>query len=68
MALLTFIYDAWGHCDPLWRYTCWCEVYGGEDFDHALSKPGPFRYTLRDTILSECLLNIFSIYFALSLL
>jgi hypothetical protein len=58
MALLTFIYDAWGRwgCDPRNR---------GED---ALSKPGPFRYTLRDTILSENLLNIFSIFFALNLL
>jgi hypothetical protein len=69
MALLTFIYDAWGRCDPLWRYSCCCEAYDrGEDIDFALSKPGPFRYTLRDTILSENLLNIFSIYFALSLL
>jgi hypothetical protein len=58
MALLTFLYDAWGR----WGYdTC----TGEED---ALSKPGPFTYTLRDTILSENLLNIFSIYFAVNLL
>jgi hypothetical protein len=48
-----------------WQF--WPLVYTrrGED---ALSKPGPFRYTLRDTILSENLLNIFSIFFALNLL
>jgi hypothetical protein len=31
-------------------------------------QPFPFEYTLRDTILSECLLNLFSTYFALKLL
>jgi hypothetical protein len=69
MALLTFLYDAWGRCGPLWRHiSCFDIDDTGEDIDQALSKPGPFRYTLRDTILSECLLNIFSIYFALNLL
>jgi len=42
MALLTFIYDSWDYIS-CFRSKQWSK---------------PFRYTLRDTILSECLLNI----------
>ena len=74
MALLTFIYDAWNRCGSLAHWLKdFLHCMGGFPREHrherlsqAFSKSGPFRYTLRDTILSECLLNIFSVYFALN--